>query len=255
MKNLFLFVMFNIALLTTIGIKGLPYSVTQVGDQENCIEKVVGDQEILARQVLDINRDGSPEQIVIYGNDDVRLLVIVSQPSGTCQTILEDQLTNRGLFTGQQIIAVRQVELVELTNDDQDELYVWLEESGGGGGPRDSNSVHAIYRLGNNGWRRAFFASMCAALSSLEFRAAPEGRKLIYLDEDLRCNPPSSSRTYSVYRWDATASQFERVESGEIAKWTLGPFCQNVIVVVSTTLIGLTIWLIAKRKRTKANAS
>jgi hypothetical protein len=107
---------------------------------------------------------------------------------------------------------------------------------------------------------RMFVTSQCLDMSSFEFRAAPDGIKLIYLDEDRRCAPPSYSRDYEIYRWNAEVSQFEQIESGQVATETPDTFWQSALSILleiaamfiaGILFVGLVILFVSKRHTPK----
>jgi hypothetical protein len=200
--------------------------------QPNCVEQVVQNAEILVHKQLDVNQDGIPDDVVIYGDGDLYLLVVTNGSSLGCKVMLTDWLTSRQLIGPDEMKAVKvqQVELVDLTGDNQPELHVWLDLSTFAF--RESEALHAIYKLQGESLERVFVISQCLQVSSFEFRTSPDGTRLIYLDEDYHCDPPSSSRDYAIYRWDANTSQFRRIESGEVAKVTVDTFWQSVLIVL-----------------------
>ncbi|HTP10915.1 MAG TPA: hypothetical protein VMP08_21825 [Anaerolineae bacterium] len=200
--------------------------------QSDCVEQVVQNAETLVHKQLDVNQDGIPDDVVIYGNGDLYLLVVANGSSLGCKVMLNDWLTSRQLINPDEkkVVKVQQVELVDLTGDDQPELHIWLDLSTFAF--RESEAFHAIYKLQGRSLERVFVTSQCLQVSSFEFRTAPDGAQVIYWDEDYHCDPPSSSRDYAIYRWDANTSQFKRIESGKVAKETADTFWQAVLIVL-----------------------
>ncbi len=218
----------------TVSWEGTP--VFEGSHQKDCSGEIVRSEEILAERNLDVNQDGLADQVVLYGNDEVKVLIAIGLSSGRCEIVLNDPLTHRNLTTGRQTVAVKSIELVELTNDHSPELYIWLERYGGGGSYRESFAVHAIYLRSEDLWKRALDIEQCLAFSSFEFRDAPNGTKSIYRDEDPICGSPwSSSRNYSIYEWKSTG--FERVESGKISKRVTYPPNADLVFVIPLVLL------------------
>jgi hypothetical protein len=225
--------------------------------RSSCVDQVVQDAEILRSEQLDVNQDGIKDDVVVYGQDNIYVLVVINQTTSDCKVILNDRLASRQLRSGdRRTAAIRQVELVDLTEDNRPELHVWLELRSDD--YRTSDAFHKLYQLRDGTMKTVFVTSQCLEMSSFEFRTAPDGTKLIYLDEDRRCDLPSSSRNYEIYQWSTTKSQFERIESGQIAKSTPDPFWSALLVVyvlpvtaiIMGVVIGLIIWLRSKKKRT-----
>ena len=223
--------------------------------QSDCVKQIVQNAEIVAQKQLDVNQDGMQDDVIIYGSDDLYILVAINQSALGCEVILNDWLTSRLLNSGERkIVNVQQVELLDLTGDDQPELHIGLDLSTFTF--RASEALHAIYKLQGESAERVFITSQCLQMSSFEFRTASDGAKLIYLDEDRRCVPPSYSREYEIYRWNAKASQFERVESGKVAKETADTFWQSalsvlleiaVVLIAGILFAGLVILFVLKR--------
>jgi hypothetical protein len=167
------------------------------GQQSNCIAPMVQDAEVLAHKQLDLNQDGSLDDVVIYGNDELRVLVVANQPTLNCKVILNDRLTSRQIYNGERRpVTVTQIELVDLTGDGQPELHVGLE---GTYFFRQSGAFHSIYMLRGDAMERIFVSDSCLPMSSFEIRTTVNDVKTIYLDEDRRCDPPSSRRDYDLY--------------------------------------------------------
>jgi hypothetical protein len=194
----------------------------------DCTSQTIHSNEIFAAQDLDINLDGVTDQVVIYGDDTVYVLVALNRYQPDCKIEVVQEIISRALTTGRQNIEEVAIKLVELTRDKQPEIYVTFQESGGGGGPRDSFAVHAIYVLNNGQWNNAFLISQCLAFHSFEFREGQDKTKQdIYFDEDRHCEPPwSSSRTYNILRWDGTA--FRSIDSGTIESRSTNPWWLNI---------------------------
>lgn len=220
--------------------------------QSDCVKQIVGEAEIITNQVIDVNRDGTTEQIVLYINQqagptyDPIYVLIASSPSATqCEVLLNEELTCSKLTSGRQNINVRAIEMIELTGDDEPELHIWLERSGGGGGAWANVAYHAIFTSQEGRWRHALGSKgveLCLAFNTFEFRESPSGGvKDIYLDQDTHCEPPwSSERTWTIMRWDG--SGFMPVDSGVIDISTTDPPWLNVCCVA--TLVGLVALLI-----------
>jgi len=229
------------------------------GQQSNCIDQIVQDAEVLAHKQLDVNHDGIQDDVVVYGQDELYVLVAINQPALNCKVILNDALTSRQVYAGtRRPVTVKQIELVDLTGDNQPELHIGLE---GTYFFRESGAFHAVYKLQGEDMKRIFVSDQCLPMSTFEFRTAPDGAELIYVDEDLRCVPPSSRRDYAIYRWNAENSQFEQIESGQVAKTSPDPlwdalisiYIMPVAVVAGVVMLGLVAWLVSKRKSAKAN--
>lgn len=229
-----------------------------VGQQLNCIDLAVQDAEVLAHKRFDVNQDGTPDDVVIYGHDELYVLVVANQPASNCKVILNDRLTSRQIFRGERWpVTVTQVELTDLTGDNRPELHIGLE---GTYFFRQSGAFHAIYMLQDQAMERIFVSDQCLPMSSFEIRVAPDGTKVIYRDEDRRCDPPSIRRDYGLYQWDTEAARFKLIESGEIDKWAPNTFMDLVygaciaspLVVVTTLLIGAIVWMRRKRQLAKA---
>jgi hypothetical protein len=235
--------------------------------QSDCIGQAVGDDELIASQALDLNQDSVLDRVVLYiksdanrGEDPIYILLALTQSSGACEVILDEYLMWSALTTGRQEINVRAIEMIELTGDNRPELHVWLEKSGGGGGPRDSVAFHVVYSAVDGEWKHVLGnvgVTQCLAFSSFEFRDAPTGNaKDIYFDQDVQCEPPwSSSRTYTIMRWDG--SRFTPAESGTIDVQATDPpwinvCCAGVLIgpvalVLLTSALIIAIALIAAR--------
>ncbi len=228
--------------------------------QSDCVERVVQNAETLAHKQLDVNQDGILDDVVIYGDGDLYLLMVANGSSLGCKVMLNDRLTSRQLINPdeQKVVKVQQVELVDLTGDNQPELHIWLDLSAFAF--RESEAFHAIYKLQGGSLERVFVTSQCLQVSSFEFRTAPDDAQLIYWDEDYHCDPPSSSRDYAIYRWDANTSQFKRIESGKVAKETPDTFWQSVLAVLievvavpaaGILLVGLVVLFVLRKNARK----
>jgi len=227
--------------------------------QPNCVDQTIRDVEILTHKRLDINQDGIEDDIIIYLRDDeLYILVAISEPTSGCKIVLNDYLVHSGGRT----VMVQRVELVDLTGDDQPDLHIWLDLSI----PtfRGSYAFHTLYMLRDGTLKQIFVLSQCLQTSSFEFRTAPDGAKLIYLDEDRLCAPPSFRRDYEILRWDAKISQFESIESGQIAKTSPDPLLDSLIsiyiipivtIVAGAIVIGVVAWRASKRKSAKAKGN
>jgi hypothetical protein len=63
-------------LLVAFGVAGFQVSRTNLSFaspniQSDCIEPIIGNAEVIASQMIDINQDGILDQVVLYINDDV----------------------------------------------------------------------------------------------------------------------------------------------------------------------------------------
>ncbi|MEJ5312590.1 MAG: hypothetical protein WHX52_22725 [Anaerolineae bacterium] len=218
--------------------------------QSDCVKQIVGEAEIIANQVMDVNRDGAPDQIVLYINqqagptyDPIYVLVVSGHSATQCDVLLNEELACSKLTSGRQNINVRAIEMIELTGDDEPELHIWLERSGGG--PRMSVAYHAIFTLKEERWKHVLGnkgIEQCLAFNTFKFRESPSGgAKDIYLDQDTHCEPPwSSERTWTIMRWDG--SRFMPVDSGVIGISTTDPPWLNVCCV--TIPIGFVVVLV-----------
>jgi hypothetical protein len=237
--------------------------------QSDCIGEILGDDELITSQSLDVDQDGALDRVVLYikgdvnrGEDPIYILAL-SESSGDCEVILDEYLIWSALTTGRQEINVRAIEMVELTGDDQQELHVWLEKSGGGA--HETVAFHAILATIDGEWKHVLGnvgVTQCLAFSSFEFRDAPTGNaKDIYLDEDRHCEPPwSSSRTYTIVRWNG--SRFMPAESGTIDVRTTNPpwidvFCAGVLIgpVALVALVALASALVFAVARKRAQTA
>jgi hypothetical protein len=235
---------------------GQPLVVAVHSQHSNCVDRSVQDAEVLAHKQLDVNQDGVQDDVVIYGQGDLYILVAINQSSLGCKIVLNDYLTSSA---GEKArVTVQRVELVNLTGDKLPELHVGVDSSS----PtfRASKAFHAIYKLQGESMERVFVTSQCLRMSSFDFRPASDGIKLIYVDEDRRCVAPSYSRDYEIYRWNAEASQFEQIESGQVAKETPDTFWQSALSVLleiaavfiaGILFVGLVIVFVLKRNSPK----
>ena len=168
------------------------------GQQSNCIDQIVQGAEVLAHKKLDVNQDGNSDDVVIYGQDELYVLVVVNQPTLNCEIILNDSLTSRQFYNGERRpVTVTRIELVDLTGDGRPELHIGLE---GTYFFRQSGAFHAIYRLQDQTMERIFVSDQCLPMSSFEIRATSDGSRVIYRDTDIVCDPPSFHRDYTIYR-------------------------------------------------------
>jgi hypothetical protein len=230
------------------------------GQQSNCIDPRVQGAEVLAHKQLDVNQDGSLDDVVIYGNDERRVLVVANQPTLNCKVILNDGLTSRQIYNGERRpVTVTQIELVDLTGDGQPELHVGLE---GTYFFRQSGAFHSIYMLRGDAMERIFVSDSCLPMSSFEIRVTSDGAKTIYLDEDRVCDPPSSRRDYDLYQWNTETARFKLIENGQVDKWTPDPFWDAVlsvfiipvvIVIASVVMLGVAIVWYERKKNTKSS--
>lgn len=236
MNKYLVYLLFAAFLLVSFQAGWRSVSFASPGLQSECVEQVVGKAEIIANQTLDVDQDGKLDQVVLYGKDQVDVLVILNRSPSDCEVGLNEYLANLilGSPTAWRIAEVRKIEMIELTGDDKPELYIWLETSGAG--PRYEHSVHAIYTLINGNWQKVLHISQCLAFSTFEFRdLLTEDAKYIYLDEDTSCQPPwSAQRTYTIMRWNG--SRFMPTESGTIDISTTDPPWWNAFCVA--TLVG-----------------
>ncbi len=249
----------TVVLLVILSSMMLPPSVT-LGQQLNCIDRTVQDAEVLARKQLDVNQDGSLDDVVIYGNDELRVLVVINHPPLNCETILNDRLTSRKIYNGERRpVTVTQLELVHLTSNDQPELHIGLE---GTYFFRQSGAFHAIYMLQDHSMERIFVSDQCLPTSSFEIRVTLEGTRTIYRDEDPVCELPSSRRNYELYQWNTATARFKLIESGQVEKWSSDPFWGDVlsvlffpvaIVIASVVILAMSIVWYENRKGTNSN--
>ncbi|MCP4525569.1 MAG: hypothetical protein GY833_06645 [Aestuariibacter sp.] len=224
--------------------------------QIDCIGQIIGDTEIVTNQSIDVNQDGKPDQVVLYGKDHLYVLVALSQSQTHCEVILNEHLTALILVnpSAWRTVAVHKIEMIELTGDDKPEIYIWLEKSGEGVGPRYEYAVHAIYTFVDGNLQQALNVELCLAFNSFEFRETATGNaKDVYLDGDSLCNPPwSSGRTYSIMRWNG--EKFALVESGTIDIATTDPPWLNVCCIVAPiSFLVVTLMLVTRLRKVTAN--
>ena len=178
----------SVLLLMTISPVMMLPAIAQ-RQQLDCIDQVVQDAEVLARRQLDFNQDGNPDDIVIYGHNELYVLVMVNQPTSNCELVLNDYLTSRQIFMGERRpVTVTDIELVDLTGDNQPELHIGLE---GTYFFRQSGLFHAIYKLQDRTMERIFVSDQCLPMSSFEIRTTSDGARIIYRDTDIVCDQPS----------------------------------------------------------------
>jgi hypothetical protein len=220
--------------------------------QLGCVEQAVGNAKILASRSLDVDQDGKLDQVVLYGGDNLHILVALSQSSTTCKVVVNEYLTALALVHPPELrtVKVREIEMIELTGDHRPELYVWLEKSGGG--PRFSYAIHTIYTNVDGRWQEALDVELCLSFNAFELRdSSTAGTKDIYLESDPQCKPPwSSHRAYSVMKWNG--SEFVLSESGTIDTLTTNPpwlnaFCVSTVVCPAVVLVLVTALLINRR--------
>lgn len=220
--------------------------------QSECIKQVVGDSEIIIDQPIDVDQNGEIDQVILYGKDDVYVAVILNQPSESCEVILNEYLTALKLVnpTTWRTVQVQQIEMIELTGDNQPELHIWLEKTGAPS--RYEHAIHAIYTFGNGHLQKALSTEQCLAFSSFEFRNGNEQAKDIYLDTDGDCQPPwSYQRTYNIMGWDG--AKFTPKESGTIDVFTASPswfnvFCVAILVIPVVGLVLVILRVITNKK-------
>lgn len=224
--------------------------------QRKCVESAIGNSEILTTRSLDVNEDGTVDEIIIYGGDKLYLLIVRNSATGECKVVLNEYLTFRQLLTGTQIVTIREIALVEVTGDAQPELHVWLEKRNGGF--RQEVALHAIYFRQQEEWKEALRVTQCLAASSFEIRKEQPGRpKVLYLDEDRHCDwPRSNERIYTFMRWNG--SRFLPAERGtvEIPWLQVNPSWAEVLYLITFVismllLLGL-IWIVQKRRSGKS---
>lgn len=227
--------------------------------QSDCVKQIIGDAEIIANQMMDVNQDGTPDQIVFYINqqagltyDPIYVLIVSGHSATQCEVLLNEELTCSKLTSGRQNINVHVIEMIELTGDDEPELHIWIERSGGG--PRMSVAYHAIFTLQEKHWQHVLGTKgieQCLAFNTFEFRESPSGgAKDIYLDQDTHCEPPwLSERAWTIMRWDG--SRFIPVDSGVIDISTTDPPLLNVCFVTIPICFVVVLVLITRlRKKT-----
>ncbi len=211
---------------------------TQIRDvayegQPGCFS-VLGNTEVLLNRSMDVDQDGKLDNVIVYGGDDIYVLIVSNAASVECKVVLNERITSRRLITEDQKITIRELELVEMTGDNQPELHLWLEKRGGG--PREEVSLHEIYTLQNGQWHEAAGFAQCLAFSSFEIRNAKDmAAKEIYVDEDRHCEPPfSTGRTYSILKWNGTRFLPDEYEHGSVP----APFSQTVYGVCAPYALG-----------------
>lgn len=247
-----------ILLMTIASVMMQPASAHR--QQLDCIDQVVQDVEVLAHKQLDVTQDGNPDDVIIYGHDELYVLVVVNQPTSNCEVILNDRLTSRQIYNGERRpVTVTDIELVDLTGDNQPELHIGLE---GTYFFRQSGLFHAIYKLQDRAMERIFVSDQCLPMSSFEIRTTSDGARIIYRDTDIVCDPPSYHRDYTIYRWDTKTMRFELVESGKIDKTSPDPFWDAflsvvivpvVIVIAGVLILAMSIIWHERKKGTKPN--
>jgi hypothetical protein len=209
-----------------------------------CIEHAVSGKEIVADEQFDLH--GRLNRVVVHLDDDIHMLIVTPDTSGECKLELNTRVDSRTLTTGRQVVAVRTVEMIELTGDTSPELHLWLEKKGGGGGPREDLSLHALYMRVDDDWRELMTFGQCLAFSAFELRPRP-GERIpdIYLDEDRHCEPPfPGSRTYSVLRWNGV--DLATVENGRIDRSASDWLAFAVIGCLLPVILGTAIWVAYK---------
>lgn len=222
--------------------------------QSQCVQSTIGNANVLAFKELDVDIDGRLDEVIVYGGEDLNLLIVSASGTDECKILLNEYLTSRKLINSSQIVTIRNIEIVEVTGDAQPEIHVWLEKSNGGF--RQNVALHAIYSLKAGHWIEVLRLTQCLEFGSFEIREGqPEGPKIIYVDEDRHCEPPlSSSRTYTFMRWNG--SRFLPAETGtiQIPFWQTVPTWVGLIclVVVPFVLIGIGLaFLITLLKKIK----
>jgi hypothetical protein len=93
-----LYMQLVVALLMNLSSTVAMPPTTARGQHLNCIDRTVQDAEVLARKLLDINQDGNPDDVVIYGHDELYVLVVANKPTLDCEIILGDYLTSRQIL-------------------------------------------------------------------------------------------------------------------------------------------------------------
>lgn len=230
----------------------LDWQSTLVASQSSysqCIEQAIENGEIVTSKSLDVDQNGEIDEIVLYRNDRLYILIALSSSSVNCHIILNEHLTDLALALGQQTVEVHDIKLIELTGDDQPELYIWVDKEGGG--RFVSATVHTIYTSSSGNWQQALHIEQCLAFSSFKFQdTAIKNIKDIYRDTDIVCDPPfSTSRSYDIFRWNG--ANFDSIENGTVAIWSMSPPIWYVICLVAVIcLILILTWIaISVRKR------
>lgn len=218
--------------------------------QSDCFNQTIANNEVLAQKSLDLDQDGKLDQVIVYGQGDLYVLIATDSDSPNCKVVLNEYLIHRQLITGRQLATIKSIEPIEITGESPPELYVSVETKGGG--PRVEYATHAIYSAQNGQWREILHFSQCLTFSSFEFRDNPTSHtKDVYADEDRHCEPPwSSSRTYTLLRWDG--AKFAAVESGTSAIRETNPpeadlICLMPFVVLIVVWFGF--WLLYHIRR------
>ncbi len=221
--------------------------------QSTCINSVIGNEEIITRQSLDVNQDGILDQIVLYGKDKVNIGVILNDSSLNCRIVLDDTLTPLVLAnpTSWRTVQLRQIEMIELTGDNKPELHIWLEKTNAPS--RYEHAVHAIYTFVNEKLQKILLTEQCLIFSSFEFQGGETGGpKNIYLDTDSQCQPPwSFQRNYTTMKWNG--SRFIPSQSGTIKIFTTYPPWWNIfcLIVVIGPIVVFTLLIVHLKKRNK----
>ena len=213
--------------------------------QSECIKEAVGEAEIIFSQTLDVDGDGRKDQVVLYGKDNVYVIVALDRSSELCELALNKRLTALKLvnpITWRNVKA-RKIEMIELTGDDIPELHIWLEKTGAPS--RYEHAVHSVYSFRNEGLQEILSTEQCLAFSNFEFRNGPNGNaKEVYIDTDSHCELPwSFQRTYTIMRWDGT--KFMPAENGTVTTFTTSSLrvsflCIAIpigVVIISTLIV------------------
>lgn len=229
--------------------------ITMPDRQLGCVLQAIGNNEIIAQESVDVDQNGSLDELIIYGDKDLFLIIAQDSSTASCKIVFNEYLISRKLITGWQKVTVRSMEQIELTGDNIPEIHIWLEKTGGG--PREEVALHAIYSLQESKWQEVFIFTQCLAFSSFEFRVSQGGAaKEIYTDQDRHCEPPwSSGRTYNLLQWNG--SRFVTVESGIVPNsvapmylaW-LNYACLIAFIVLIVILLRL-VWVQRKEKMEK----
>ena len=223
-----------IALFAGYSLFGWHTQARTLNWQQNCFDQLVKDAKTLIHEQLDVNQDGVQDDVMIYGNDDLYLLVTIDHSSQGCTIILNEYLTVLQLDSGGRVPLIQNIALVELTGDDNPELYISLRIEGDT--PRLSRAFDIVYMRREGGLRRILLLDQCLAFSSFEFRSAANGARVIYRDSDTKCVTPfSDQRYYEILKWNE--DRFEVVGSGTVTKYSLYPPVWYIICLGASLLV------------------
>src|SRR5574341_2493586 len=90
--------------------------------QSQCVRSVIGTSEILMSKMFDADQDGNLDEAVVYAQDDIYILLVSNASDPACRVVLNEYLTFRSLVSEQQKVDVRNIELIEVTGDNQPEI-------------------------------------------------------------------------------------------------------------------------------------